>query len=340
MNQGSADSFDTLSPAFEDSYPGWVPVMPKWFKLSRSSTPKVQTRSTTPTPQENGSQDSTKKSENDKQKTAKPEMVDLRTVTPDPVDIRVNGMVSNWESTLFITNPILEERKRAASAKSLVASSENVSVQPSSQSKPFLSYPDLAFPSRDIATVSESKMQSLANQFGQQRVVSDNESYVGSTQSVNMGSGFQGRAEPIYHIPAPTTFNSYETLYTNVQFLPDPTRCELKVQAEHHYTHREQEKKGATNSTIQLSPNEWHTVSITINPNSRCLEATVYKYMVIAEVQRWSLSRAIIETKGFNVGVGRPHVLRLGLMSGKNVILSFSTWEAKDRWYLALQRQV
>ncbi|ORY44382.1 hypothetical protein BCR33DRAFT_716932 [Rhizoclosmatium globosum] len=256
MNQGSADSFDTLSPAFEDSYPGWVPVMPKWFKLSRSSTPKVQTRSTTPTPQK------------------------WKTVTPDPVDIRVNGMVSNWESTLFITNPILEERKRAASAKSLVTSSENVSVQPSTQSKPFLSYPDLTFPSRDIETVSESKMQSLANQFGQQRVVSDNDLY-------EHGSG-------------------YETLYTNVQFLPDPTRCELKVQAEHHYTHREQEKKGATNT----------------------------------EVQRWSLSRAIIETKGFNVGVGRPHVLRLGLMSGKNVILSFSTWEVKDRWYLALQRQV
>ncbi|KAI9352038.1 hypothetical protein BDR26DRAFT_850249 [Obelidium mucronatum] len=127
-------------------------------------------------------------------------------------------------------------------------------------------------------------------------------------------------------------------------YIPEPIKCEFKIESEFSHrlgssTNDESRSRQASsqNGTLTLTPNEWHNVTLSINSQSNSLDASIWK--LVTRTQSWSLSNATVETKGFNPGAGRGFVIRVGLVSGVKLILSFATGSLVDTWEHALKDQ-
>ncbi|KAJ3063595.1 hypothetical protein HDU98_000593 [Podochytrium sp. JEL0797] len=156
------------------------------------------------------------------------------------------------------------------------------------------------------------------------------------------GSGYfpQSPLSPVYPTPTATLpVSTPSVLPIQNPFTVVPSKCELKIEAEFIKHKHDDGNKPSKPAGLNLSPNEWHNVTVTINPSSHALEATVFKVFA-KDTQSWSLKRASVETRGFNIGVGRPHAVRIGLLSGRNVVLSFGSSDVLQMFKIGLKEEV
>ncbi|KAJ3134859.1 hypothetical protein HK100_003293 [Physocladia obscura] len=135
---------------------------------------------------------------------------------------------------------------------------------------------------------------------------------------------------------------------------PESTKCELKIEGNLPRDSDDGGKKGkyrirgtvgsgngggsGSGNGFQLASGEWHNVTASLNSTTQLLQVSVWR-LVGQETQIWNLHNALVETKGFNAGVGRHFLVRVSLVSGQNLILSFSDATVMQSWSMALQAQ-
>jgi hypothetical protein len=116
-------------------------------------------------------------------------------------------------------------------------------------------------------------------------------------------------------------------------FVPNPTFCETLIINEpsltlsNYYHH----------NSFSKAKNAWFHSQISLDTQSHRLLVVVIKS---GKLFTFNLAHANMAWRGVNVGTGRPYVIKLSLVSGKDLILSFTENKDFEIWRICIKHEI